>query len=145
MSAPGIDIRAGGLDDVDPILDFWVQAAEGTDRRDSADKVIALIERDPEALLIAELTGELVGTLIAGWDGWRAHLYRLAVHPAHRRKGIATRLLSAAEARFTTFGAFRADAMVLHDNTLAHPAWTAAGYSPQPEWSRWVKLLPREI
>jgi ribosomal protein S18 acetylase RimI-like enzyme len=160
MNAPGISIRAGGLDDVDRILDFWLQAAEGTDRRDSPAKVTALLHRDPGALLLAELPaqlgepsttriaqpgepgGELVGTLIAGWDGWRAHLYRLAVHPAHRRKGIATALLAAAEDRFIQFGAFRADAMVLHGNTVAHPAWSAAGYAPQPEWSRWVKLLP---
>ncbi|MEV0350519.1 GNAT family N-acetyltransferase [Nonomuraea sp. NPDC050680] len=134
-------IRHGGLDDVPAVLDFWLLAAEGTDRRDSPDKVVALIERDPEALLIAELDGELVGTLIAGWDGWRAHLYRLAVHPAHRRKGIATTLLAAAESRFAAFGAFRADAMVLDDNLSAHGVWAAAGYALQPTWSRWVKPL----
>ncbi len=139
----GVKIRCGGPDDVPDVLAFWLLAAEGTDRHDSPDKVIALVERDPEALLIAELPdgGELVGTLIAGWDGWRAHLYRLAVHPGHRRQGIATALLAAAEARFAAFGAFRADAMVLEDNVLAHPAWSAAGYAPQPEWSRWVKPL----
>ncbi|GGP16766.1 GNAT family N-acetyltransferase [Nonomuraea glycinis] len=164
MKAPGISIRAGGLDDVAHVLDFWLQAAEGTDRRDSPAKVTALLHHDPGALLLAELPsrlgeptttqlgervtaqpgtpgGELVGTLIAGWDGWRAHLYRLAVHPAHRRQGIATALLAAAEDRFSRFGAFRADAMILQGNTLAHPAWSAAGYAPQPEWSRWVKPL----
>ncbi|MDP4502045.1 GNAT family N-acetyltransferase [Nonomuraea turcica] len=126
---------------MDAVLDFWVLAAEGTDRHDSPDKVAALLARDPEALLIAECTGDIAGTVIAGWDGWRAHLYRLAVHPSHRRKGIAGALLARAEERFTKFGAFRADAMVLHDNTLAHPAWNAAGYVPQPQWSRWVKPL----
>ncbi|TXK34103.1 GNAT family N-acetyltransferase [Nonomuraea sp. C10] len=136
-----LTIRPGGLADVGPVLEFWLHAAEGTDRHDSAGKVRALVERDPQALLLAELDGALAGTLIAGWDGWRAHLYRLAVHPAHRRQGIATALLAAAETRFAAFGAFRADAMVLHDNTLAHHAWTAAGYAPQPQWSRWVKSL----
>ncbi|MEV4838855.1 GNAT family N-acetyltransferase [Nonomuraea sp. NPDC049486] len=136
-----LTIRPGGLADVGAVLEFWLHAAEGTDRHDSAGKVRALVERDPDALLLAELDGALAGTLIAGWDGWRAHLYRLAVHPAHRRKGVATALLAAAEARFAAFGAFRADAMVLHDNTLAHHAWTAAGYAPQPQWSRWVKPL----
>lgn len=136
-----VKVRSGTLDDVPAILAFWVEAAEGTDRHDSPDKVVALIERDPDALLIAELDGRLVGTLIAGWDGWRAHLYRLAVHPGHRRKGIAAMLMAAAEDRFAAFGAFRADAMVLNDNTDAHPVWSAFGYAPQPHWTRWVKPL----
>lgn len=142
MGEFGVKVRFCGPDDVPAVLAFWLEAAEGTDRHDGPQKVIALIERDPEALLIAELDGEMVGTLIAGWDGWRAHLYRLAVHPNHRRKGIATTLLAAAETRFSQFGAFRADAMVLDDNILAHHAWSAAGYTRQPQWARWVKPLP---
>ncbi|MBX6383111.1 MAG: GNAT family N-acetyltransferase [Microbispora sp.] len=141
MSAPDVHIRTGLPEDVEDVLRFWREAAENTDRHDDAAKVTALIERDPEALLIAEIDGRMVGTLIAGWDGWRAHLYRLAVDPAHRRMGIGSRLIRTAEERFRKFGAFRADAMVLHDNTLAHHAWTAAGYAPQPEWGRWVKRL----
>jgi ribosomal protein S18 acetylase RimI-like enzyme len=134
-------IRYGRNSDITDILDFWVRAAEGTDRRDDPLKVAALIERDPEALLIAEIGGEMVGTLIAGWDGWRAHLYRLAVSPAFRRRGIGSALITAAEQRFAAFGAFRVDAMVLHENELAHHAWKAAGYHPQPEWGRWIRAL----
>lgn len=134
-------IRTGRREDVGAVLEFWQHAAEGTDRHDSPEKVRALIDRDPEALFLAELEGELAGTVIAGWDGWRAHLYRLAVHPRLRRRGIATALLAAAEERFAAFGAFRADAMVLHENTLAHHVWGAAGYAPQPHWARWVKPL----
>ncbi|ACZ91541.1 acetyltransferase YpeA [Streptosporangium roseum] len=136
-----ITVRNGRLADVDALLSFWIEAAEGTDRHDDPAKVVALVERDPEAVLIAEIGGETVGTLIAGWDGWRAHLYRLAVAPARRRQGVGTALIRAAEERFAKFGAFRADAMVLHDNVLAHHAWSAAGYAPQPQWSRWVKAL----
>ncbi|MFC4060300.1 GNAT family N-acetyltransferase [Planomonospora corallina] len=137
----GMIIRYGRIGDVEALLAFWLVAAEGTDRHDDPAKVTALIERDPEAVLVAEVDGEMAGTLIAGWDGWRAHLYRLAVDPARRRQGIGSALIRAAEERFAAFGAFRADAMVLHDNDLAHHAWGAAGYAPQPQWARWVKPL----
>ncbi|WP_449062106.1 GNAT family N-acetyltransferase [Planomonospora algeriensis] len=136
-----VTIRYGRIEDVEALLAFWRVAAEGTDRHDDPAKVTALIERDPEAVLIAEVDGETAGTLIAGWDGWRAHLYRLAVAPARRRQGVGSALIRAAEERFAAFGAFRADAMVLHDNELAHHAWSAAGYAPQPQWARWVKPL----
>nr|WP_062338682.1 GNAT family N-acetyltransferase [Herbidospora sakaeratensis] len=132
-------IRPATPADVDAILEFWVAAAEGTDRRDDPAKVHALIERDPEALLVYELDGAVVGTVIAGWDGWRAHLYRLAVAPQARRRGLARQLIAAAEERFKALGAFRVDAMVLHDNTDAHPAWAATGYVMQEQWGRWVR------
>jgi hypothetical protein len=51
--------------------------------------------------------------------------------------------LDAAEQCFTALGARRVDAMVLSDNELGQQAWVAAGYERQPEWSRWVKFLPR--
>jgi len=141
---PAPDLRPATAADLPAILAFWQIAAEDAHRpADSAAALEALVARDPEALILAvdPATAELVGTVIAGWDGWRCHLYRLAVHPGHRRAGIGRLLLDAAEARFRALGGIRADAMVLDDNVLAHHAWLSGGYAPQAEWSRWVKPL----
>ena len=134
-------IRAAEPGDLDAVLAFWKVAAEGTSISDDRSGVERLVGRDPEALILAERGGELAGTVIAGFDGWRCHLYRLAVHPGHRRQGVGSALLAAAEERFVRLGGRRGDAMVLDRNELAHHTWRAAGYSPQPQWSRWVKHL----
>jgi ribosomal protein S18 acetylase RimI-like enzyme len=136
-----LHIRHATLPDTDAVLAFWREAAEGTSISDDRDGVARLVTRDPEALLLAERDGALAGTVIAGFDGWRCHLYRLAVHPAHRRRGVATALLAAAEERFAALGGRRGDAMVLDENALAHRTWSAAGYAREPQWSRWVKPL----
>ncbi|MFF1405720.1 GNAT family N-acetyltransferase [Streptomyces sp. NPDC058294] len=134
-------IRAAAPDDLDSVLAFWRTAAEGTSISDDRAGVERLLGRDAGALLVAERDGELVGTVIAGFDGWRCHLYRLAVHPRWRRQGIGSALLAAAEERFVRLGGRRADAMVLVRNATAHHAWQAAGYGPEEQWRRWVKPL----
>ncbi|MEU4038209.1 GNAT family N-acetyltransferase [Streptomyces collinus] len=134
-------IRAARAADLDDVLAFWRTAAEGTSISDDRAGVERLVERDPEALILAEREGELAGTVIAGFDGWRCHLYRLAVRPELRRQGIGSALLAAAEERFVRLGGRRGDAMVLVRNERAQHAWRAAGYAPEERWRRWVKPL----
>ncbi|MEU7021936.1 GNAT family N-acetyltransferase [Streptomyces sp. NPDC046203] len=110
------------------MLRFRREAAEVTSIGDDHDGVARLITRAPEAPLLAERDGLLAGTVIAGFDGRRCSAYRPAVHPGHRRQGVATAPLEAAEARFAALGGRRADAMVLEANEPAHQAWAATGY-----------------
>ncbi|MEU2157089.1 GNAT family N-acetyltransferase [Streptomyces sp. NPDC019396] len=136
-----LHIRAATAGDLEAVLGFWKTAAEGTSISDDREGLERLVARDAGTLLLAERDGDMVGTVIAGFDGWRCHLYRLAVLPGQRRRGVARALLAAAAERFVELGGRRADAMVLHDNEPAHHAWRAAGYTPQAEWGRWVKPL----
>ncbi|MGW3625950.1 GNAT family N-acetyltransferase [Streptomyces sp. NPDC000880] len=134
-----LQIRAARADEAEAVLAFWQRAAEGTSITDDVDGVTRLIARDPEALILAESEGRVVGSVIAGYDGWRCSLYRLAVLPSHRRQGIASALLDAAERRFLAVGGRRGDAMVLEANERARRAWAAAGYQREDHWRRWVK------
>ena len=134
-------IRSARLDDARQVLDLWESAAENHGRPTDADAHLldGLLRFDPSALLLAEVDETLIGSVIAGWDGWRAHLYRLAVRSEFRRRGVGSALLQAAEQRLTALGARRLDAMVLDSNALGQTAWHAAGYQRQDDWSRWVR------
>lgn len=135
-------IRAARTDDLDGVIVLWKTAAENADRPvDRRQSIEALLERDPEALILAFEDGEMVGTIIAGWDGWRAHLYRLAVRPDRRRRGVARALLDAAQRRLEALGATRLDAMVLNANKDGQQLWEQAGYAPQQQWTRWVRYV----
>lgn len=137
-------LRYANSGDAKAVLDFWSIAAEDAHRPpDSIAAVERLIHRDGSSLILAIDDGGIVGTVIAGFDGWRCHIYRLAVHPDRRRSGLGKLLVNAAELRFSQLQGTRADAMVLDDNDLGGGMWAALGYTLQPEWSRWVKPLAR--
>lgn len=139
---PNILLRAATPADVPDLLALWELAAENDARpADTPDKVTTLLARDPDACVVAEVDGRIAGSLIVGWDGWRAHLYRLAVRPDVRRRGVASRLLAHAEQRLRGLSATRIDAMVLEGNDLGRTLWQASGYAPQEEWRRWVRPL----
>jgi ribosomal protein S18 acetylase RimI-like enzyme len=135
-------LRTAVAADIDGLLALWQKAAENADRPvDTRGAVLALLARDPEAVIVAERDGVLVGSVIAGWDGWRCHLYRLAVDPGHRGQGTGTVLVKAAEDRFRGLGGGRADAMVHEGNNGGQGLWRALGYLSQENWRRWVKPL----
>ena len=133
-------VTTAELSDLPALVNFWKLAGENDARpQDSVEVVRNLISRDPDAILLVKIDGLVVGSVIAGWDGWRAHLYRLAVQPDYRRRGIARSLLDVAEGRLRELGAGRFDAMVLEGNDLGAATWAGRGYSPQGQWRRWVK------
>lgn len=128
--------------EIDEILQFWICSAENGSRpTDTAVTIRSLIKKDPEALILAVDGDEIVGTIIAGWNGWRSGLYRLAVREDRRSQGIGRLLVERALERFRTLDVSRVDAMVLDDNETAHSAWASYGFARQDDWSRWVKNL----
>src|SRR5207247_1733455 len=131
-------IRAARRGDVDAVLALWATARTAAaitpDDAPAVERAIAL-----GALLVAEVDGALAGTLIAGWDGWRGNMYRLAVLPAHRRRGIARALVAAAERRLRELGAPRVTALVGRDDAEAVAVWRAAGYRHDQAIARCVR------
>ncbi len=136
-----IAIRAGRSEDVERVLLLWRRADAAPSVSDDAEGVTTLLARDPEALLLAEDDGELVGTLIAGFDGWRGTLARLAVDPAWRRRGVASQLLAAGEERLRRLGARRVSAIVMTEHDHAVGFWDAVGYRRDDRVGRYVKNL----
>jgi ribosomal protein S18 acetylase RimI-like enzyme len=134
-------IRVGELRDVEAVLGLWRAAGSLPSVTDSAEALAALLERDPGALLVSEADGVIVGSLVASFDGWRGGFYRLAVAPARRRGGIATRLVRAGEARLGELGCARISVIVDTTDGAARRFWAAAGYELQAERSRYVHDL----
>ena len=138
-----VDVRPCRPDEIEAVRAIWDRCrSEHAVTADSAERVAQLLADDPEALLVAERDGELIGVVIGAWDGWRGNFYRLAVLPEHRRAGVGRRLVEAAEARLRGRGAPRVTALVAFEDVAATAFWEAAGYARDPIMGRMVRTLP---
>lgn len=133
-----VDLRAAKPADLDSVLKLWKLAAAEPTHTDDLNSLDQLITFDPSALLVAETGDDLVGSVIAGWDGWRGSIYRLAVAPEYRRRGLARDLIDAAVARLREAGAVRLQAIVADDDVRATGFWDASGWERQVARARFV-------
>lgn len=129
------------MDDIAALLALWDSAADPTST-DTADALVGLLRRDPDALIVAETDARIVGTVIAGWDGWRGAIYRLVVDAEHRRHGLGHMLLRAAEDHLATFGARRLHAIVVGANPNGVAFWEASEWEQQDGQLRYAKSAP---
>ena len=140
----GITIRGCRPDECATILDLWKDAEVIPSITDHNDVLVRLIRENGDMLLVAEQDNRLVGTVIAGWDGWRGNIYRLAVLSEYRHQGIGRALVQEAEYCLLVRGARRISILVAHEETLAISFWDALndiGYERDPRIVRYVKSL----
>jgi ribosomal protein S18 acetylase RimI-like enzyme len=140
----GAAIRQARSEEAQQVLALWREADATPSPTDTPDEVMKLLGEASAVLLVAEADGGLVATVIGGWDGWRGNIYRLAVLPAYRRRGIASALVGEAERRLHRMGARRISALVESDHPWATDFWdslVASGYRHDERMRRYVKAL----
>jgi len=142
--ADGATIRPARSDDVEQVLALWRDADATPSPTDNREEVLKLFAEPAAVLLVAEADGRLVGTVIGGWDGWRGNIYRLAVAPGYRRRGLARLLVAEADRSLHRMGAKRITALVEGDHPWATDFWdslAASGYRHDERMRRYVKTL----
>ena len=139
MTTEPAEIRPARAGDAAAVLSLWRAAGAEPTHTDNVRSLRQLITHDPGALIVAESPDGLVGSVIAGWDGWRGSIYRLAVVPAHSRRGLGGRLVREAEDRLRSLGAARLQAIVVAGDAAAVSFWRASGWTEQTGRLRFVQ------
>jgi ribosomal protein S18 acetylase RimI-like enzyme len=117
-------------DDYHRVIDLWEHAGPGIHvrRSDEAEEIKKKIERDPDLFLIAEMDGQVIGTVMGGFDGRRGMVYHLAVDQSYRQKGIGRLLMNELEKRMALKGCIRSYLLVTRDNPEAIHFYETTGW-----------------
>ncbi|EMI4816170.1 GNAT family N-acetyltransferase [Campylobacter upsaliensis] len=84
-------IRAMQEEDYEKVYALWCEI-KGFGLRsidDSFENISAFLGRNPNLSAVAELEGEIIGSILCGHDGRTGGFYHVCVHLNHRKKGIA--------------------------------------------------------
>jgi ribosomal protein S18 acetylase RimI-like enzyme len=95
----------------------------------------------PDLMLVALEGPLIVGSVMAGYEGHRGWISRIAVLQAHRHEGIGKRLLLEAEKRLAALGCIKINLQVVETNSAVVRFYEEAGYEIEPRLSM-SKRLP---
>jgi len=102
MNCNELIIRKMKPTDYDALIEVWTKASlpykpEG---RDTNENILKQLKIENNLFLVAEISGKLVGAIIASHNGRKGWINRLAVLPEFREKGIASALIRKSEEFF---------------------------------------------
>lgn len=108
-------------EDYQAIYELWKNAGSGIHlrRSDEPQEIEKKLQRDPDLFLVAEVEGQIVGSVMGGFDGRRGMMYHMAVAKTYRRRGIGTALMKSLEHRLKEKGCIRYYLLVVKDNAEA--------------------------
>jgi ribosomal protein S18 acetylase RimI-like enzyme len=129
--------------DYEPVLALWRSIERGVHigRSDTPAEIEKKLRRDPELFLVAEANGEIIGSVIGGYDGRRGLVYHLAVAPPYRGRGIGSRLMDELESRLRAKGCLKCYLLVTDDNPEAEVYYQQRGWQHMDS----VRLYGKEL
>ena len=92
-----MEIRVFRQEDFEEVITLWERCDLLRPWNDPEMDIERKMNHDVSLFLVAEVNGEVVGTVMGGYDGHRGSAYYLGVHPEFRGRGIANALLNRLE------------------------------------------------
>ena len=128
MGAP-IEIRPYDSKDHAQVVALWSEVfKDDPPWNEPASMIRRKLTVQPELFLVAVIDGQVVGTVMAGFDGVRGWIHHLAVRGSHRRQGIASSLMRAAEKGLEIAGCPKVNLQVRATNSEVIAFYRSLGY-----------------
>lgn len=122
-------IRIFHPDDTEAVIDLWQHCGLTTPANNPSRDIERKLLVDPDLFLVGELNGDIIATVMGGYEGHRGWLNYLAVAQKYRRQGHAKTIVSAVEELLTTKGAPKINLQIRTANQTVIEFYRTLGYS----------------
>jgi len=125
----GIEIAIYADEHFDGVSALWQEAFPNDQPWNSAVSAIpAKLAFQPGLFFVALDGNRVVGSLMAGYDGHRGWVNRIAVLQSHQAQGVGSALMREAETRLRTMGCTKINLQVRTSNAAAAEFYERLGY-----------------
>lgn len=140
MKTPAV-IRSYRATDESSVVALWRACGLVRPQNDPHRDIVRKLQVNAEWFLIAEVDRQIVGTVMAGYEGHRGWINYLAVEPARQRGGLGRALMAEAERLLRAAGCPKINLQVRPDNAGVIAFYERIGFSQDRNVSLGKRLV----
>ncbi|MEH6518427.1 MAG: GNAT family acetyltransferase [Halioglobus sp.] len=123
-----MNIREYGLQDLDAVLALWTECGLVVPHNNPERDIERKLKVDPDLFLVGIADGELVGTVMGGYEGHRGWINYLAVRPSKQEQGYGRLIMNAVEERIERKGCPKINLQIRSTNKAVLAFYESLGY-----------------
>ncbi len=138
-----MEIRVFALQDSEAVVQLWHDCGLYRPWNDPHKDIARKLSVSPELFWVGvDEQGEVMASIMVGYDGHRGWINYLAVHPKYQRQGHARQLMQRAEAELTALGCPKLNLQVRAGNEAVIAFYESLGYGDDQTVSLGKRLIP---
>lgn len=110
------------------LIDLWKECNLVVPQNDPATDIQKKLDFQPKLFLIALLDAQLIGSVMAGYEGHRGWLNYLAISPKHQRQGYGKKLVNKAIEELRKVGCLKLNTQIRKSNISAIEFYKRIGF-----------------
>lgn len=142
MNFPTLDIRPYRVADKDAIVHLWQTCGLTRPWNDPHRDIARKLTVQPDLFLVGKIDGQVVASIMGGYDGHRGWINYLAVAPAHQRRGYASTLMHAVEQRLLELGCPKISLQIRAGNAAVVGFYQSLAFQEDKVVSLGKRLIP---
>lgn len=123
-----LEIRPFQACDESSVIQLWTDWGILTPQNSAHEDICRKRKVQPEMFLVGCIDGQIVATVMAGYDGHRGWINYLAVAPDHQGSGIGRRIMERAEILLKQWGCPKINLQVRNTNVEVIEFYQKIGY-----------------
>jgi len=137
-----IEIRPFEPRDEEAVVQLWTDCGLVVPWNNPHRDIQRKLKVQADMFLVACLDVKVIASVMAGYDGHRGWINYLAVHPQHRRAGIAKRMMDEAEGLLRAIGCPKINLQVRSTNAAVIEFYKHIGFETDDVVSLGKRLQP---